>query len=227
MFSRTALAFSLFVLASSSRGDVRRFDDVTRSYQMTSSQHPKEPPASASACREISFSGRINGSQKYARELGEKLWVRFAPTENNWGWAVSVEAAESTDDYAWPVNPPFHFGNSENLSTGHGDTVEHQLSHEHRIFFVLNRTVYEQAVKLVNDEAMSQDPEGAGRYLAALPTIPTGVLYLKPTKFEVVNEGKSINWMEYSVTVIIPASFRSAPGLNAKERSCPPMHWIP
>ena len=101
------------------------------------------------------------------------------------------------------------------------------MKHEHRIFFVLDRTVYDQVVRLVNDEAMSKDPAGAGRYLAALPTIPTGVLYVKPIRFEVVNDGKSVNWMEYSVTVIFPASFQPAADLDPKKVPCPPMHWIP
>jgi hypothetical protein len=160
-------------------------------------QQLKKPPA----CLELSFDGRLNGGEKDSREIGEELWVRFAPTGNNWGWDISVEPEDGTDDYAWPVNPPFHFGNSQNLSTGYEDTVEVQLKREHKIFFVLNRAVFEQAVKLVNDQAMSKDPEGAGRYLAALPKIPTGILYVKPTKFDVVNEGKSVNWMEYSATV--------------------------
>lgn len=224
MFCRAALPFGLLLSVHTLIISAPRY---ARSPAVVTSQQPKEPATSASTCLELSFSGRINGSEKYSRELGEKLWVRFAPTMNNWGWAISVEPAESTDDYAWPVNPPFHFGNSEYLSTGYGDTVESQLRHEHRIFFVLNRTVYEQAVKLVNDEAMSKDPEGAGRYLAALPTIPTGVLYVKPTKFEVVNEGKSVNWMEYSITAITPVSFHPAADLNAKKRPCPPMHWVP
>jgi hypothetical protein len=182
---------------------------------------------SAIACRELSFTARINGDEEYSRELGDKLWVRFAPTKDKWGWIVSVGPADSTDDYAWPVNPPFHFGNSEYLSTGYGDTVEYQLKHEHRIFFVLNRTVYDQAVRLVNDEAMSKDPEGAARYFAALPTIPAGILYLKPIRFDVVNDGKSVNWMEYSLTILVPLSFEPAVGLNAKERPCPPLHWGP
>jgi hypothetical protein len=224
MFHRAALPFGLLVLLHTL---IVSTPGCARSPVPVVGQQPKGPATSGSACRELSFSGRINGSEKYSRELGEKLWVRFAPTVNNWGWAISVEPAESTDDYAWPVNPPFHFGNSEYLSTGYGDTVEYQLRHEHRIFFVLNRNVYEQAVKLVNDEAMSKDPEGAGRYLAALPMIPTGVLYVKPTKFEVVNEGKSVNWMEYSATAITPMSFHPAADLNAKEISCPPMHWVP
>lgn len=190
------------------------------------SQQPKEPPASAS-CLELSFRGRLNGEERYSQALGESLWLRFAPMKDNWGWIISIEPAESTEDYAWPVNPPFHFGNSEYLGTGYGDTVEYQLKREHKIFFVLNRTVYDKAVKLVNDEAFSKDPEGAGRYLAALPSIPTGILNLKPTRFEVVNEGKSVNWMEYSITVTVPASFQPAAGLDQKKVSCPPMHWGP
>ena len=38
-------------------------------------------------------------------------------------------------------------------------------------FFVLNRTDYEQAVKVGNDEAISKDPEGAGLY-----SIPVGIV---------------------------------------------------
>jgi hypothetical protein len=224
VFPRLSLPFGLLLLFHSL---VMFAPGHAQSPVAAGNQQPKEPAASVLPCLELSFSGRISGSERYARELGEKLWVRFAPTRNNWGWAISVEEAGSPDDYAWPVNPPFHFGNSEYLSTGYGETVKSKLKFEHRIFFALNRTVYEQAVKLVNDEAMSNDPAGAGRFLAILPTIPTGILYVKPTKFEVVNEGKSVNWMEYSVTVVVPASFRYAPGLSAKERSCPPMHWNP
>ena len=186
-----------------------------------------EGSVSAIACRELSFTARINGDEEYSRELGDKLWVRFAPTKDKWGWIVSVGPADSTDDYAWPVNPPLRGDNSQYLSTGYGDTVEYRLRHEHQIFFVFDRAHYNQAMKLVNDEAFSKNDDGASRYLAALPTIPAGILYLKPIRFDVVNEGKSVNWMEYSLTVIVPVSFEPAAGLNAKERPCPPMHWGP
>ena len=224
MSRRVALLFVLLVL-------VHPFVASALGYAQSSavgtSQQPKEPPTYASSCLELSFSGRLNGDEKYSRELGEKLSVRFAPLKDNWGWDISVELEDRTEDYAWPVNPPFHFGNSEYLGTGYGDTVEYQLKREHRIFFILSQTVYEQAVKLVNDEAMSKDPEGAGRYLAVLPTIPTGVMYVKPIRFDVADEGKSVNWMEYSATVIVPASFEPAAGLSPKQRPCPPMHWGP
>ena len=74
---------------------------------------------SISACRELSFDGRINGDEGYLRELGNKLWVRFAPMKDKWGWIVSVGPADSTDDYAWPVNPPLRGDNSQYLGTCH------------------------------------------------------------------------------------------------------------
>jgi hypothetical protein len=188
----------------------------------------------STACLELSFSSRINGDEKYSRELGDKLWVRFVPTGDKWGWIVSVGPADNANsrfgdwpDYAWPVNPPLRGDNSQYLSTGYGATVEYRLKYEHRIFFVLDPANYDQAVKLVNDEAFSKNADGAARYFAALPMIPAGILHFKPIRFEVANEGKSVNWMEYSVTAIVPASFKPAADLSPKELPCPPMHWGP
>jgi hypothetical protein len=218
MFLQDALFFGILV---------HTFISAAPAHVQTKLAVTAEGSVLAIACRELSFTARINGNEEYSRELGDKLWVRFAPTKDKWGWIVTVGPADSTDDYAWPVNPPLRGDNSQYLSTGYGDTVEYRLGFEHRIFFVFDRAHYDQAVKLVNDEAFSKDAYGASRYLAALPTIPAGILYLKPIRFEVVNDGKSVNWMEYSLTVIVPVSFEPAAGLNAKERPCPHMHWDP
>ena len=224
MFRQTALLFSILVHAVISSAFA---------HAQTNLAATGERSSSTTACRELSFSGRINGDEEYSRELGDKLWVRFAPTGDKWGWIVYVGPADSIsapsvgwgvpgNDYAWPVNPPLRGDNSQYLSTGYGDTVEYRLRYEHRIFFVLDRTHYDQAMKLVNDEAFSKNADGASRYLAALPAIPAGILDLR---FDVANEGKSVNWMEYSVTAIVPASFEPAAGLSQKERPCPTMHW--
>jgi hypothetical protein len=223
MFRQTALLLSMLVHTFVSPA----FPHVQASPAGTGEHSP-----SATTCRELSFSGRINGDEGFSRELGGKLWVRFVPTKDKSGWIVSVGPADNANgrfgdwpDYAWPVNPPLRGDNSQYLSTGYGDTVEYRLKYEHRIFFVLDHANYDQAVKLVNDEAFSKNVDGAARYFAALPKIPAAILDLKPIRFEVANEGKSVNWMEYSVTAIVPASFEPAAGLSRKERPCPPMHW--
>ena len=217
MFRQGTLSSGLLVLFHAFISSALAFGQTT----------PTATGERVSAYRELSFDGRINGDEKYSRELGNELWVRFAPMKDKWGWIVSVGPADSSDDYAWPVNPPLRGGNSQYLGTGYGDAVAYRLKNEHRIFFVFDRANYDHAVKLVNDQAFSKNDNGASRYLAAHPTIPAGILYLKPIRFEVVNEGKSVNWMEYSIIVVVPGSFQPAARLNAKERSCPPMHWVP
>ena len=224
MFTRRTLALGRLVLLQTLLASSCLY---AQSSSAVSNPRPRQSLDSAPRCHELTFDGHMSGGEKYSRELGENLWVRFNATQKNWGWQISVEQTGSADDFAFPFNPPFHFGNSEYLSTGYGETVESQLKVEHKIFFALNRHIFEQAAKLHSEEVMSSDPEGAGRFLKALPAIPTGILYVKPTKFELANSGESVNWMEYSARVIVPDSFRHASNLIAKERPCPPMHWGP
>jgi hypothetical protein len=188
-------------------------------------QEHVKPSASIPACRKLTFGGRINGGADYSHALGGDLSLRLAPSlappNENWGWVIQVQPLASDDDYAWPVNPPFHFGNSQWLSTGYNETAQQQLSYEHEVFFVISKAEYERAAKLANDALDSPDPEAAGRFLAILPTLRSAVLKLKPVKYLTTNEGKSVSWMQFSVTVTVPASFQPAPGLVENNIACP------
>src|SRR5436309_12734220 len=102
MFRQTALLFSMLVHTFISPA----FAHVQTNPPAIGARSP-----STTACRELSFSGRINGDEEYARELGDKLWFRFAPTKGKWGWIVSVGPADNANgrfgdwhDYAWPVS---------------------------------------------------------------------------------------------------------------------------
>jgi hypothetical protein len=187
-----------------------------------SSQQQKTPPAAvAPDCLEFSLEGRVNGGEEYSHELGGGLRIRLLPSKENWGWMVQVQPLDSTDDYAYPVNPPFGSGNSQWLSTGYGETVEQQLKYEHEVYFVLNRAEYEHAAKLVEHALSSSDPSALGIFLSTLPTLRSAVLRIKPTKYETTNAGKSVNWMQFSMTVTTPANFGPALGLNARRIVCP------
>jgi hypothetical protein len=140
-------------------------------------------PSPGSACLESAFDGRISGGEEYSHELGGGLLLRLtpslAPPNENWGWVIQIQQRDSSDDYAWPVNPPFHFGNSQSLATGYNGSAQQQLSYEHEVFFMLNKAEYERATKLANDALNSSDPEAAGKFLAILPTLRPAVLKLK------------------------------------------------
>ncbi len=182
-------------------------------------------PSPGSTCREFAFDGRIGGGKEYSHELGGGLLLRLtpslAPLNENWGWVIQVKPQDSDDDYAWPVNPPFHFGNSQWLATGYNESVQQQLSYEHEVFFVLNKAEYERATKLAYDALNGGASDAAGRFLAILPTLRSAFLKLKPVKYETTNEGKSVSWMQFSVSVTAPASFQPASGMNTKNIACP------
>jgi len=188
-------------------------------------QQQKTPPAAITPdCLEFSLEGRVNGGEEYSHELGGGLRIRLLPAKENWGWMIQVQPMGSTDDYAYPVNPPFHSGNSQWLSTGYGETVEQQLKYEHEVYFVLNRAEYEHAGKLVEDALSSSDPRAAGKFLSALPALRSAVLRIRPLKYETTDAGKSVNWMQFGMTVTTPANFRPALGLNARRITCPSNH---
>jgi hypothetical protein len=193
-----------------------------------SRQHKPTPAAVIPACHEFSFEGRVNGGEEYSHELGAGLWIHLspslAPKNENWGWTIQVRPLDSTDDYAFPVNPPFHSGNSQWLSTGYGETLEQQLKYEHQVFFVLNRTEYEHAARLVDEAMSSKEPEAAGKFISTLPALRSAVLRLKPIKYETADGGKTAKWMSFGVVVIAPTNFQQAPGLNAIDTTCPSSH---
>jgi hypothetical protein len=180
-----------------------------------------QTPAITPGCLTFSFEGRVNGGEEYTRELGGGLRIRLLPVQKKWGWVLQVQPVDSTDDYAYPVNPPYHSGNSQWLATGYGETVEQQLKGEHEIFFVLNQTEYEHAMKLVDDALYSGDSQAAGKFLSTLPSLRSAVLKIKPIRYETVNEGLSVNWMEFSITVTVPANFLLPSDLDAKKIACP------
>lgn len=172
-------------------------------------------------CLAFSFEGRVNGGEEYTHELGGGLRARLLPGGKKWGWVLQIQPLDNTNDYAYPVNPPFRSGNSQWLSTGYNDTVEQQLKYEHEIFFVLNQTEYEHAMKLVDDALYSSDPEAARKFLSILPSLRSAVLKIKPIKYETADEGRSVNSMEFSVKVIAPANFAAPSSFDAKKITCP------
>lgn len=198
---------------------------------LSSSQKQSQPsPATVLACREFSFEGRVNGGEEYVRELGDGLRLRLAPfsgrQDENSGWRIQVQPLDAEDDYAFPVNPPFRFENSQWLASGYGGTVEQQLKLEHQVFFVLNRKEYERARKAVDDALVGKDTRATERFLTALPGLQSaaGALRLKPVKYETSNAGKEVNWMSFSVTVTTPAGFHPASNFAVKQAVCPSAH---
>jgi hypothetical protein len=189
------------------------------------SRNTTQPNAVVERCRTASFDARIDGAAAFQRELGENLRFHLVPLGEREGWTIEVRPLNSTDDYAYPLNPPLRMGNSQWLGTGYNDTAEQRLSYEHVVYFVLNAADYDKIMKLVQDALWpygAAEPDKAGeQYLSALAKLPAGSVILRSLKYETENGGKAVNWMEFSVQIITPASFRLTSDLTAKEAACP------
>jgi hypothetical protein len=143
------------------------------------------------------------------------------PPQEKSGWSIEVQPKSGKGDYAWPVNPPFHFGNSQWLAAGYGDSVKVQLGYAHEVFFVLDETEYKRASKAAENALYSGNSGAATRFLKTLPSLRSAVLTLKPLKYETTDQGKSVSWMQFTVTVIAPSTFQSATGLTTESVACP------
>jgi hypothetical protein len=97
-----------------------------------------------------------------------------------------------------------------------------QLGYAHEVFFVLDATEYERASKAAENALYSDDSVAPTRFLKTLPSLRSALLTLKPLKYESTDEGKSVSWMQFTVTVIAPSIFQT--GTGHKGRCLPQKH---
>jgi hypothetical protein len=190
------------------------------SFLGSSHQQKPTPAAVTPTCHEFSFEGRVN-------------WVEACGFTYHHRWLLKTKIGVGLSKCdRWIARmttlflsiPHFILEIPSWLSTGYGETVEQQLKYEHEVFFVLNRTEYEHAAKLVEETMSSSEPEAAGKFIAALPALRSAVLRLRPLKYQTDNAGNTAAWITFGVTVTTPANFRPPSGVNAREIACPSNH---
>jgi hypothetical protein len=180
--------------------------------------------AASQLCLRGTFEGQVNGSEVFRIALGNRLELRLDPLKDNWGWQAIISPQGSNDDWAYPVNPPLRFGNSQYMGTGYGETAREQLSRAHEIRFLLVREDYERISKLVNDALWpysAKDPENAGSiYLNAIKRVRTGTVLITPVEYEKSGPSETVAWMKFKVLVIAPLDFVGNNALSWQKGSC-------
>lgn len=183
--------------------------------------------ALAQSCLRASFQGTIKAADSFATPLGNGLVFHLNPLRDKWGWTVVVSPQNrATDDWAYPVNPPLRFGNSQYMGTGYGESVKQQLSYSHEISFLLSSADYERMSKLAEDALWpykSSQPENATtKYLAALKDIARGTLAITPVDYESAGSPETVEWMKFRAVVIVPREFSGSNDLRWSSGSCKP-----
>lgn len=126
------------------------------------------------------------------------------------GWEIEILPKEprgdgKRTDWAWPLNPPYHGYNSQNVSVSYGFTAKNVVEYGPREFrFPLNEADAKRALRLFDkiESSTGQQLDGA---MQELDKFPSG----KAT-FEILDSQLSSNspgrieWIKFQVSFVLP-----------------------
>lgn len=175
-----------------------------------------------SSCRKASFAGRINGDEGFSRAFGNNLELHLTPTEESTGWIISVSPIGAPEeDWTHPVTFPLRTRESQYLASGYGESIKEKLQYPHSVRFMLSKADYNNYSQMAAETLSSQDSEAAGRYMAAVQKVVSGLLVITSLNHNTSPEGDKVNWMRFKVEVIVPKSFSGAADLKWSASDCP------
>ena len=176
-------------------------------------------------CIQSDFVSTVKGGDSFQQPLGNGLVLHFNPLKDKWGWEIVVSQEDNPgDDWAYPVNPPLRFGNSQYMGTGYGESVRQKLSYRHEIRFLLTKADYSRMSKLAHNalwpSESSQPENAASDYITALKSVPTGTVILTPVDYDRTGSPETVEWMKFTALVIAPPDFTGSSDLHWKARRC-------
>lgn len=179
----------------------------------------------AQSCIGADFVGSAKGGDAFQQPLGNGLMLHLNPLRGKRGWEIVVSPQDRiSDDWAYPVNPPLRFGNSQYMGTGYGESVKQKLMYPHEVRFLLTNADYSRLSKLAQDAlwpSQSPQPENAATaYLAALKSVATGTVVLTPIDYDRSGSPETVEWMKFKVAVTVPTGFLGAKDLRWKPVTC-------
>jgi hypothetical protein len=179
----------------------------------------------AQSCIRTDFIGNVRAGNSFQQPLGNCLVLHLNPLRSRWGWDVIVSpVSHPSEDWAYPVNPPLRFGNSQYMGTGYGESVRQKLSYPHEIRFLVTKADYSRMSKLAQDALWpyqsSQLENAATNYLAALKNVATGTVMLTPVDYDRNGTPETVEWMKFNAVVIAPLDFTGSGDLHWNTGTC-------
>jgi hypothetical protein len=171
------------------------------------------------SCQETTVNGYIKGGEGFSLAIGSGFEIRLVPMRDNWGWQVEAGPSDSSADWAWVTNPPYHSSNAQYMGTGYGENARDRLKHAHEVRFVLKQSEFERLLKLVEEEQRNAD--AAGPLLTALSEAETGSAIVIPTEYDKAGDPQQVRWMRFSLKVNVPTSFERSKALKWMKAACP------
>jgi len=195
-------------------------------------------PASAAggpkSCREITFISKIT-SEPFRRAIGNGLAFRFNEKREGMYFEIGPVTTEPNewDKYIYTVTPPYRFRGVTDVSTDYGTPAQEAIKGKHQFSFLLNRSDGRRGGALLNKvlwpasdregerafDQLSRMPKGRGTFRVIDATIKPGEVDPKAGSCVDAQCGE-IQSMKFEVTLVVPRTFKIAPGLDARPVTC-------
>ena len=174
------------------------------------------PQKYSANCPPETFSGEVNRAEQYEHAFGKDLVFRLLASHDPAieGWHIEIVGKKALDDgrnqdWAWPLNQPYHGYNAQNVSISYDLTAKDVVEFARKFRFPLNEADAKRATELYEklesdsgqqlDDAMQEldsFPSGAGDF-----TITDS--RLSPTGPENQKRGR-IAWLKFTVSISLP-----------------------
>ena len=174
------------------------------------------PQKDSAACPPETFSGDVNRAEHYEHNFGTDLVFRLRASHDPAieGWHIEIVGKQALDagrsqDWAWPLNPPYHGYNAQNVSVSYDFAAKDVIDYWREFRFPLNEADAKRATelyeKLESDTGQQLDDD-----MQELESFPGGTGDFKITDSRVVPSGPEngqrgrIEWLKFTVSISFP-----------------------
>ena len=161
------------------------------------------------------FSGEVKRGEEYDHILSNSSSLTFhLRAVEKEGWWIEILPNEAGPggkrrDWAWPLNPPYHGYNAQNVSVSYDFTAKDVIEYGPREFrFPLNQADAERALRLY-DRLQSSTGDQLQEAMNELETFPSGKGLFEITNFQLGPSGPEnqqrggMDWLKFRVSLTL------------------------
>jgi len=170
----------------------------------------------SASCLPETFSGEVNRGEHYDHAFGTDLVFRLRASHDPAieGWHIEIVGKKALDDgrsqdWAWPLNPPYHGYNAQNVSVSYDLSAKDVIEYPREFRFPLSEADAKRATELYEklESDTGQQLDDAMQELASFPS-GTGVFKITDSRLGLSgpeNEKRGrIEWLKFTLSISLP-----------------------
>lgn len=193
------------------------------------------PAADGSRCLRFSFEGELKEGQLFRRDIGNGLSFRAEPSQGGWHYEIGRAGDAGVDDhFIYDLTLPLHGRHPTDLDTSYATPAQDAVSDEPVWFWFLafaqDGDKAELGQQLVHWPKADDDESRGWSLLGSLPKGRGELEMLRwrltpgtavPGKEADATQFGALQWLQFRVTLTVPANYAVPPDLQAAPLPCP------